>query len=778
MYDMQHILDLVHFSAKEYFVHEQSGPFIDVAKAHLNVAISCVVNLTSCIDLVPRNTEGTWEEELESRVVQGCYGLHSYGQEFWAEHVLACAAKMGSQDDDFEKLIGVLGTFAQVWKHPGHADVSPPATTCTAEVSLGLKRLQNFPASHSFISGWLHFQTEFNKIKPSLNSWEEEEKWRLRKDVTFLSLIGSRMNKITERLLMMQSSRLPPHLNEDDFKNFVRRFDLLCRFQGCNYHFRTIQERDSHEVTHIMSFPCFQCDFSARGFRSHKELERHTQMYHMAPDDFEIPEDLRALNKNLTAGQVQVPFTRPQCWNDQGRRALEKGFGKVISRLESDAKITIGDTGKLNPKDTLSMEKPRERLSSGSNDSETMMSLDTIRKNVKDQKYGSLAEFKNDLILLSGDPAKAYKVTDNRRIESICDDEIEKALSAFPAFANYDHTTSKLDSSAAILSDTSDGHQGIVTDLHKQKDHIPSACVAPFGAPVPYWSVQDKLCFPDLLERFGRDWSKIADSFMTKTSEEVSQHFEQLSGMVDSKLAELADLADARLQEEACTIAPTIESTDDDTEMRESNDSPCENPSNLLQSSEPLSMGQYFPQTGSLKMPQPLNHGTKRPLGTNMESGKTIQGPIRKKRRPRPRILCPYCSIYKDGLRDEYAVEKHIERFHTETRKVWICEDISADKNVLTKCKPCSQSKRYSSKHNARNHLRKKHFDMETPIESLSRWLRESEEPNPHMARAARSRPQMEAERSSANQSSIELQQSNLQAEPLPRDFRLSTILN
>ena len=773
------ILDLVHFSAKEYFVHGQSGPFIDVAEAHLNVAISCLVNLTSCIDLVPRNAEGTWEEELESRVVQGCYGLHSYGQEFWAEHVLTCAAKMGSQDDSFEKLIGVLEIFAQVWKHRGHADVSPPATTCTAEISLGLKRLQNFPALHSFISGWLHFQSEFNKIKPSLNSWEEQEQWRLRKDVTFLSLIGSRMHTITERLLMMQSNRLPQHLNEDDFKKFVRRFDLLCRFQGCNYHFRTTQERDSHEVTHIMSFPCFQCDFSARGFRSQKELERHTQKYHMAPDDFEIPEDLRTLNKNVTAGQVQVPFTRPQFWNDRGLRALEKGFGKVISRLESDAEMAIGDTSKLSSKDTLSTGEPRERLSGDSDGSGKLMSLDIIRKNVKDKKYGSLAAFKNDLILLSGDPATASKVAENRRIESICDDEIEKALSVFPAFANYDHTASKLNNSAAILSNGIDGHQGIVTDLHRKKDDKPSACEAPFGTPVPYWSIQDKLCFPRLLEKFGRDWSKIADSFMTKTAEEVSEHFEQVSGMVDSKLAELADLADARLQEEACSIAPTTESTDDDTEMQEPNDSVCENPSDLAQSSELLSLGQYFPQTRSLKIPQPVNHGTKRPLGTNMESGKLIPGPIRKKRRPRPRILCPYCSTYKDGLRDEYAVEKHIERFHTATRKVWVCEDISVDKNFLTKCKPCSKSKRYSSKHNARNHLRKKHFSMETSTESLSRWLRETEEPNPHRERVVEGLPKMNVERSSLlDQSLFELQPPNQQAEPLSRDFSLSTILN
>lgn len=775
----QDILDLVHFSAKEYFVHEQSGPFIDVAEAHLNVGISCVINLTSCLDLVPRNTDVISEEELETRVVQGCYGLHSYGQEFWAEHVLACAGTMGKQKVNFGKLIDALEAFAQVWKHRAHADVSLSSPTYTAEVSLGLKRLQNFPASQRFISGWLQFQSEFNRIKPSLNTWDDEEEWRLRKDGTFLSLIDSRLRTITERLLIMQSSRLPSHIDEDDFKGFVSRFSWLCRFQGCDHHFSTIEERESHEVSHTMSFPCTQCDFSARGFRSPKELERHTQKYHMAPEDFEIPEDLRTLGRNFTAGQFQRPFTRPRCWNDRGRRALAQSFRQVVARLESEAEKATGDAGEVSSKDALFTEKSGEKLSRAFDDSGRMMSLDTIRQNVKDQKYGSLAEFKNDIILLSGDPAKAYKTADNRQIEFICDEEIEKALSSFPDFARLDHIASDSVRSAAMFSDGIDRLQGNVKDLTDQMTELPSSSVASFGTRVQYWSLPDEQYFLKLLEQFGRNWSKIADLFITKTSEEVSQHFVQLSSTVNRSLSDLADIADARLHQEALSLAPTMESTDADTEMQEPNDIACEKPSDLLSSSQPFSVGQYLPQTGNSKNAQPPIPGTKRPLGTSVDSGKEIHGPIRKKRRPRPRILCPHCSRHKHGLRDEYAVEKHIERFHTATRKVWICEDISADKNFLTKCKPCSKSKRYGSKHNARNHLRKKHFfDVETSVESLSKWLRETEEPNPHRRRGAEVPQEMNMERSSANQSSFELQPPNLQAEPLSRDFSLSTILN
>jgi hypothetical protein len=47
------ILSLVHFSAREYLVDKQSGPFIDFGQAHLSISLSCIINLTSCLDILP-----------------------------------------------------------------------------------------------------------------------------------------------------------------------------------------------------------------------------------------------------------------------------------------------------------------------------------------------------------------------------------------------------------------------------------------------------------------------------------------------------------------------------------------------------------------------------------------------------------------------------------------------------------------------------------------------------------------------------------------------------
>ena len=722
------VLDLVHFSAKEYFLHEQSGPFIEMAKAHLSIALSCVINLTSCLDLVPRNTESTSEKDLESRVVQGCYGLQSYGQEFWAEHVLAYLEETKGRDANTRELIGVLETFSQVWKHRAHADISFPPTTDKVEVSQGLKYLRTFPILHSFVSGWLHFRSEYSKTTSSFNSLDAQEQWRLGNDETFLSLIDSRLCIITERLLIMQSSRLPSHIQEDDFNMFVSRFRFPCRFQGCSYQYRTVQERDAHEVSHVLTFPCLQCDFSGRGFRSRRDLERHTQKYHMSPEDFEVPDDLQISGSNaredptLTSGTFRVPCMGR--WTERGRKALNQGFHHVLARLESEMEKVAGSAVELGPNSNTSTQAVGSTLNQHTIETTEITSFDYIRHNVQEQRYESLAQFKNDLNVVCRHSSTESESLRYGQIEIICDDEFENAMSAFPAFANFDHTASKKGKNAALSSHSTEQLQ--VREEGLDERVYATAQVIPFGSRVPYWSQPEEKQFPELLHRCGRDFSKIADHLKTKTPEDVDQHFSHLLNMGNNELLDLADHADARLQAEADTVALTMGSKDVESEMQTPNNLASENSSDLLQPSQIPRTGPYFPQIENFKTPQP-------PKRMNMDSGDNIDGPKSKKRRPRPREQCPHCPFIKDGLRDEYALKRHTERFHTPTRKVWICEDISIDKKWLAKCESCSASKRYSSAHYAGKHLRKEHFNASTSAATLQRWIRETEEPNPRM---------------------------------------------
>lgn len=732
------VLDLVHFSAKEYLIHEQSGPFVDVAKAHLSIALSCVINLTNCLDLVPRQADGISEGELESRVVQGCYGLQSYGQEFWAEHVLAYLGKVEYQDHDSRELFRALEAFSRVWKH-GHSGTLLPATLHTPEASLGLNYLRISPKLHRFISGWLYFKFEFNKTRPTFNTLDSQEQWRLRKDETFLSLIDSRLCTFTERLLVMQSDQLPSHIDENDFKHFVSRYKFSCRFQSCNHQSNTVQERDSHEMSHILSFPCLQCDFSGRGFRSRKDLEKHTQRYHMSPDDFEIPDDLHTMGgysrgrSNVTSGAFRMPSSRSGGWTERGRKAIQQGFQFVLARLESEIAAAKGDDRGGIPRDVDCAEEAGPRPDQHIDGVVRMMALDSIRHGVTQQEYVSLADFKNDLSLLSGDPTTASILAGNGRIESICDEELEKAMSTFPAFANFDHAPSTRGLEVASSSSSIEQLQGCANGLNGQNNETASPRPVLGSTRAPYWSLPEEKQFPELLQRYGRDFTRIADHLKTKTPEEVDRHFLELLESGKPELPYLVDLADARIQREACTIETRMDSGGSELEIQAPSDLAHVNSQHFLPSSDALHAGPYNSYIGNINTPPPLVQNQMKRTEPNVESGEKPDGPVRKKRRPRPRALCPYCSLHKYGLRDEYALGKHIERFHTATRKVWICEDISIDKRFLTKCKSCSSSKRYSAKHNAGKHLRKAHFNAETSAETLQRWMRETEEPNPNM---------------------------------------------
>ena len=728
------VLDLVHFSAKEYLIHEHSGPFVDLAKAHLSIALSCVINLKSCLDLVPCNGNGISEGELESRVVQGYYGLQSYGHEFWAEHVLAYLEKVGDRDGVSRELISAMEDFCHVWKHRHTWTLSPSALR-KSEASLGLDYLRDSPTLHQFISSWLQFKFEFEKIRPTFNSLDSQEQWRLAKDETFLSLIEIRLCNLTERLLMMQSSQLPSHIDENDFEQFVNRYGFSCRYQDCNYQCETIQERDSHEISHALSFPCLQCDFSGRGFRSRRDLEKHTQKYHMSPEDFEIPDDLHSSRggSNVTSGAFRMPSSRSGDWSERGRKAIQQGFQQVITRLESDATAVKGDSGRLGSEDITSTETAGPRLSQQVNETVMSLSLDSIRHKVEKQNYVSLVDFKNDLRSLTGDPTTAFKSVEDGQIESICDEELEKAMSAFPAFAKFDHTVPTKGKILASSIDTLKQLQGCAKEVDIQENDKDSASAVSLGTRVPYWSQPEEKRFPDLVQRYGRDFARIAGHLKTKTPQEVDQHFVHLLSMGNSELSDLADHADADVQQEACSIETGTGAGNSEVDMRVCDDFAHESSHYFLQSVEDSNAGYIPAYVGNPTVPSSLSQSITKRVGHNLSRDENPDGPVRKKRRPQPRALCPHCTLNEDGLRDEWALKRHIERFHTATRKVWICEDISIGSRFLNKCEYCSASKRYSSKSKAGKHLRKAHFNAKTSDETLRRWMREIEEPNPKM---------------------------------------------
>lgn len=659
-------LDVVHFSAKEYLLDLQSGPFVEVAQAHYSIAFSCITNLTSALRVVPRFSANTTDVDIENIVVEGGYGLQQYGQQYWAQHIKAYMQTVSSLDNDESKiLISALSDFSKVrkqntvyWRKPS----SEPKE---------LQKLAPFPSLWDITAGWLQFRTQLDEKGPIFESLEAQETWQLHNDETFLSLLDHKLRKITERLLMLDPSNLPSHIRKDDFMAFIGRFGFLCRFHNCLHHFGSKRDRDTHEATHIPSFPCLECDFSERGFGSRKELEKHVQRYHKSMEDFEIPDSLHAagIASRTTSMFANRGFTglgrTTRCLNDKGRKVLQHSFEQVLNRLESEIALADDQNNQMSPMAQGANLQAIPSLGDSCKPENMSQGLETIRRNIKEQRYQSLAEFKADVRQIPHDSDLSGNLGRLKGMEIICDQELKRVFADYPDFANVCPSFST--TPKHVIDEGS-------SDINRDPFQVgleSSVECAECLENKPYWSSAEERDFPCLVQRYGRDYAKISDYLKTKTVNDVEQRFLYLVSMGREDLSSLADAADIKLR---------------------------------LQSrlAEPNQGPEFTPNERK-----------------------------RYRRRTPPRAFCHLCNNRPDGLHNEHTLTKHVRSFHTATRTVWICADISLDKMFLASCVACSSDKRYRSKLNATKHLRAAHFSRKTRTENIFRWIKQIEEPNP-----------------------------------------------
>ncbi|KAL8631318.1 hypothetical protein Q9189_003001 [Teloschistes chrysophthalmus] len=481
------ILDMVHFSAKEYLLNLQSGPFVDMSEAHFHIAFSCVANLTSARVLVP-SLGKLAETDIERAVVTGSYGLHLYAHQYWADHVTTYLGRLHESDaQNLKVLIEAMEHLSIVLK--GHSsDNAEPWRSLPPQDILGIDKLYTAPGPYQLLSVWIAFRSNLGKMAPTFDALDVQDKWMLSHDSTYFSLIDKRLREVTERLLKFDRSALPSHIHINEYDAFVARFHLgfACRTYGCTQSFASAQERDHHELLHTTSFVCLRCDFSPKGFKSRQALKIHTEKYHMSPDDFKVPQSLELCLAGLALAGESSQGSLSRSWTEQGQRAIQQSFHQVLTAVESKLSLAARERNQRQSCEIDGLVKATFQSSTTDENTDAVVpSFEFIREAIEDQRYDSLCHFKDDLQnhLLGVGSAETLEL--RRKVDIICDDEVGKVADGFPGFATVDR--------GKLSRNT-------------------------------YWSLPEEKELPALLHRYGRDLVKIATCLRTKTLEEIELH--------------------------------------------------------------------------------------------------------------------------------------------------------------------------------------------------------------------------------------------------------------
>ena len=725
-------LDVVHFSAKEYLLDRQSGPFIKVAEAHFAIAFSCITNLTAAtaISSLPRFYKGATNSEIESLVVQGNYSLQNYGYHFWADHVQAYFDTPREQEGHSATLLEALEALRVVQKDRS-MNRALDAMSLVSQKSAGpSNELAQNPSLYTFVVGQLRFKKDLAAKVTDFENLKAQEEWQVRNDETFLSHINQSLGGITERILRWSPSELPHNISTDDHAEFLARYGFACRFHKCESSFDSADERDAHEGHHTPTFPCKQCDFSGRGFRWKKDLERHKKQYHMSADDFDIPSSLvssiSSLDRTTAISQSRgVSLAdRSQCWNARGRKILQRSFAqafdKVISSIpqptqDSDARISSDD----NKVESLDKATRRSPNATGQLDI-----LEHVRQKIEQEEYQRLSDFKEDIRMVIKSQSSTTRLIEYRDLESLCDQEIMRSMRDVPAFANLDLENHK--NKGQLMTGLPQ------TSLTMTKEDSDTTGGYPHYERIPYWSAIEEEEFPKLVERHGRDFIKISDSLKSKTVDEIEERFGGLlsSGNQDF-LTMIADI-DAKtqieivssLEDKAEPSEALLSAQDPQQSVGRTMDEDVDNAQIALPQFEAVDTWQKNDEDSLHNTLNPRKHG-------NTRSATESENQPKRKRRLQSPAFCEACSMKPGGFSDEFALKKHRERYHSLVRRVWLGRDVSIDKQFLARCRACTTGTRYLSKHSASVHLRKYHFSPDTPIQTLERWMEELIEPDP-----------------------------------------------
>ena len=166
-------------------------------------------------------------------------------------------------------------------------------------------------------------------------------KWQHENDPTWLSDVEAQVATIVQKLLFANNT-ISAHISVDQirrFKTLYSSIGLHCRYSSCQHRCVTYgseTELRKHELTHVRSYKCLECDFSERPFASIQDLQKHQAKYHRTSVDLSIPLQIRSL-----ATKSLPPLRRKT--QRLGIRGSDVGLSAIDQTSPDDLRPTISN---------------------------------------------------------------------------------------------------------------------------------------------------------------------------------------------------------------------------------------------------------------------------------------------------------------------------------------------------------------------------------------------------------------------------------------------------
>ncbi|OTA59127.1 hypothetical protein K449DRAFT_466839 [Hypoxylon sp. EC38] len=322
----------VHFSAKEYLLHEQSNSFLKLPDAHLDATLFCATYLSfqSLNPLFSLLRDDIFQ--VQQPFLDGDYVMFEYTSMYFLDHLKAFLEAQNGELDI--RLIETLTRFQEI-RNNGSTDNSHVPNRFIHM----FKNFADRPNLQNFLS-----MAAYSQIRAQLGLYEQDEV--MNPSINDPLRIFSARRKFRQHLEDMICQE-PNHRVGCYCEDLTRRYGTRlyhCDQRFCYAYrsgFESRRPRNQHLRIHQRPHKCSvaNCLFGELGFHDEVELQRHMCLAHPQQTFAEDKSDIQAAPvPNPTKNEIDIRIK-----SDMIEDAIQLGEIELIRELILDVRFQRGD---------------------------------------------------------------------------------------------------------------------------------------------------------------------------------------------------------------------------------------------------------------------------------------------------------------------------------------------------------------------------------------------------------------------------------------------------